>query len=152
MKLELKILPIVQVVIAAVMMYLLKRLLPELHYIFFNKELLASITLVVSAFIAVLSVYCFRKHGTTVNPKRPEETNEVINSGIYAYSRNPMYVAFVLILVSLAIYLSSFASYVMLPFFVIYITRFQIIPEERMLTKRFGLAYTSYTNKVRRWF
>ena len=148
---ELKIIPVVQVFIAAVMMYILAILLPNLHYLFSLKTVVAIIVLAVSAVIAGLAIYGFRKHDTTVNPKHPEETNQIVNSGIYAYSRNPMYLAFFLILFALAIFLGNIATFMILPLFIMYITRFQIIPEERMLNNHFGLAYKAYTGTVRRW-
>ena len=91
---DLKIIPVLQVFIAAVMMVVLTLLFPSLHYNVMGKNLITVIVLSIAMLIAVLAVYCFRQHDTTVNPKNPEDTNQVVNSGIYAYSRNPMYLAF----------------------------------------------------------
>ena len=56
-----------------------------------------------------------------------------------------------LILLGWALYLSHLLAFVLVQIFIVYIARFQIQPEERMLTKKFGQAYQNYRSKVRRW-
>ena len=99
----------------------------------------------------ILGVTQFRKAQTTPNPQALEEVSSLVTSGVYQYSRNPMYVGLVLILFSWALYLSHFLAFVLLPIFILYMTRFQIQPEERMLAQKFGKAYQAYKAKVRRW-
>jgi protein-S-isoprenylcysteine O-methyltransferase Ste14 len=72
-------------------------------------------------------------------------------SGIYQVSRNPMYVGLALFLTAWAVYLSSIWACLGVLGFVLYISRFQIAPEERALTKIFGTEFTNYQSKVRRW-
>lgn len=62
-----------------------------------------------------------------------------------------MYLGFVLILVAWALYLANFASLVLVGAFIAYMTRFQIIPEERILESKFGPAFMKYRVEVRRW-
>ncbi len=81
----------------------------------------------------------------------PEKASKVVDTGIYAYSRNPMYLALLLVLLALASFLANIAVLFIIPVFIAYITRFQIIPEERALTNNFGRDYLDYTNRVRRW-
>lgn len=148
---ELKVIPVVQVLIAAFLMVVISISTPFLNYSFIYQELLIILFLVLAMLSGVLAIYCFKQHKTTVNPMSPEKASRVVNSGIYAYSRNPMYLALLLVLFALAITLENLAVFIILPLFIANITRFQIIPEERALTANFGQEYLSYTSKVRRW-
>jgi protein-S-isoprenylcysteine O-methyltransferase Ste14 len=102
--------------------------------------------------IAVSGAVAFRRAGTTVNPMQPEATSSLVSSGIYRLTRNPMYAGLALVLVAWAIFLSSAWALLGPVFFVFYITRFQIRPEERALAKIFGAAYLDYRARVRRWY
>jgi protein-S-isoprenylcysteine O-methyltransferase Ste14 len=62
-----------------------------------------------------------------------------------------MYLALLLLLIAWAIYLSNLAAFAAIPFFVAYMNRFQIIPEEKTLTSLFGSEYEAYRKRVRRW-
>jgi protein-S-isoprenylcysteine O-methyltransferase Ste14 len=111
-----------------------------------------------AAFIAALGgaadiagLVAFRRAKTTVNPLKPETSTALVASGIYALTRNPMYLGMLLILLAWALYLASVPALIGPVAFVLYITRFQIIPEERALSSRFGVAFTEYAAKVRRW-
>ena len=101
--------------------------------------------------IVLAGVLTFRRMKTTVNPLTPEATTTVVTSGIYRFTRNPMYLGFLLILVGWAINLSNLLAFVFLPPFVWYMNRFQILPEERALASKFGEVFTRYTRSVRRW-
>jgi len=101
--------------------------------------------------IALAGVLSFRLAETTVNPMTPEATTAMVTSGIYRFSRNPMYLGFFLALVGWAAYLSHLFAFALLPLFVLYINRFQIPPEERTLSKKFPQEFTAYKNSVRRW-
>ena len=78
-------------------------------------------------------------------------TSSLVVSGIYKYTRNPMYLGFVLVLLGWAAFLSNLAAFVLLPAFVLYISRFQIRPEERVLASLFPDEYPAYRDQVRRW-
>jgi len=99
----------------------------------------------------IMGVAQFKKVQTTPNPQALEKVSTLVTDGIYRYSRNPMYVGLVLILLGWALYLSHFLAFVLLPVFMLYITRFQIQPEERMMERKFGKVYQSYLSRVRRW-
>ena len=96
-------------------------------------------------------VVAFRANKTTVNPLDPGAASTVVSNGIYRYSRNPMYLGFLLALAAWAVYLSSVVAALFLPAFVAYMNRFQIQPEERMLLAKFGPAFSQYMQAVRRW-
>lgn len=93
----------------------------------------------------------FIQHKTTVNPHSPEKATSLVTSGVYRYSRNPMYLGFLLLLVSWVLYLGSLSSLTVLPLFVLVLNTMQIIPEETCLKQRFSESYAAYTHKVRRW-
>jgi protein-S-isoprenylcysteine O-methyltransferase Ste14 len=101
--------------------------------------------------VAALGVAAFRRHKTTVNPFTPERSSSLVATGIYRYSRNPMYLGFLLALAGWCVYLANWPAALLLPLFVLYMNRFQIQPEERALAERFGPAYVAYCESVRRW-
>src|SRR5690606_40976871 len=75
-----------------------------------------------------------------------------ISSGIYRYTRNPMYLGFLLILAGYGVWLANLPALLWLIGYVLYLTRFQIIPEERWLSQKFGADFQYYRERVRRWF
>lgn len=93
----------------------------------------------------------FRAH-TTFNPIHPERTRELVTSGPYRYSRNPMYVGMLIILTGWACYLGSLSPWFFLPVFVLVLNQQQIIPEEKVLAEKFADAYLEYKAQVPRWF
>ena len=82
---------------------------------------------------------------------RPHESAKLVASGVYRWSRNPMYLGDLLILAGWALWLANVAAFIGLPLFVAYINRFQITLEERALEARFGAAYVEYRRSARRW-
>ncbi|MEO7936967.1 MAG: isoprenylcysteine carboxylmethyltransferase family protein [Dokdonella sp.] len=107
--------------------------------------LLAGLALDLSGLVA------FRKAKTTVNPLSPEKSTAVVDEGPYAFTRNPMYLGMAILLLAFCVYLANPVSVVAVAIFVAYITRYQIIPEERLLLEKFGEPYAHYTRSVRRW-
>ena len=101
--------------------------------------------------IALAGVFEFGRVKTTVNPLNPAAASAMVTSGIYRYSRNPMYVGLLLALLGWAVWLSHLLAFALLPFFVLYINRFQIEPEERALSVKFGEQFRNYRSSVRRW-
>jgi len=101
--------------------------------------------------IILVSTLAFRRSRTTVNPLKPEAASVLVTSGVYRISRNPIYVGFALILVGWAVYLASPLSLTGVVAFVLFIDRFQIVPEERAMAKLFGAEFSRYRAEVRRW-
>lgn len=101
--------------------------------------------------IAVAGSIGFRRARTTVNPLHPEKASALVTSGIYRYTRNPMYVGVTLVLIGIAAWLWWLPAILAPAGFVAYITRFQIGPEERALADKFGAQYEQYCRSVRRW-
>jgi protein-S-isoprenylcysteine O-methyltransferase Ste14 len=96
-------------------------------------------------------VASFRRARTTVNPMTPEASSALVETDVYAYTRNPMYLGFALVLAGLGVALANAASLAVVPLCVLYLDRYQIAPEERALGARFGPAFASYAARVRRW-
>ncbi|WP_087021656.1 methyltransferase family protein [Thaumasiovibrio subtropicus] len=101
--------------------------------------------------IAIAATVAFKRHKTTVDPRHPEKSSSLVTKGIYRFTRNPMYLCLVLWLVCWAIYLHSPVALIIVTLFIVYLTQYQIKPEERMLSARFGKPYLKYTTRVRRW-
>lgn len=93
----------------------------------------------------------FRRAGTTVNPLKPERASQLVISGVYRITRNPMYLGLLLGLVALAAYLAAPLTLAGPALFAMYTHRFQIKPEERALEAKFGSTYIGYRQRVRRW-
>ena len=99
----------------------------------------------------VLGIMAFRASRTTVNPLKPERASALVTGGVYRVTRNPMYVGMVFLLLAWAVYLSAVLPFAGIVVFILYITRFQIQPEERVLERLFGDEYATYATRVRRW-
>lgn len=93
----------------------------------------------------------FVRARTTIHPLKPQATTRLVRSGVYRLTRNPMYVGLAFLLLAWAAFLSSLFALAGPIAFVLYITRFQIIPEERVLAHKFGAEYAAYRARVRRW-
>jgi protein-S-isoprenylcysteine O-methyltransferase Ste14 len=96
-------------------------------------------------------IISFRRAGTTVNPMKPETTSSFVCSGIYRVTRNPVYLGLLFVLVAWAVFLPAAWALLGPPAFVLYMNRFQIVPEERVLSSMFGTSYAAYKSTVRRW-
>jgi protein-S-isoprenylcysteine O-methyltransferase Ste14 len=93
----------------------------------------------------------FARAGTTINPVNIEAASNLVTTGIYGVSRNPMYVALTSLLFALAIGLGNGWTLGGPILFALFTTRFQIVPEERVMRAKFGDAYAGYSARVRRW-
>ena len=112
---------------------------------------LAASLVIIGCVSCVAGVVSFKLAKTTVNPSKPEQASKLVTSGIYRISRNPMYLGFAFILAGWGVWLSSVWAMLGVVGFIGYLTLFQIMPEERALTKLFGEEFTAYKARVRRW-
>lgn len=103
------------------------------------------------AVIALTGVWAFRQRGTTINPLQPEQASALVATGIYRFTRNPMYLGMWLALLGWALFLSNAAALVGLVLFVVVLNRLQIAPEERILARLFGGEFEAYCSRVPRW-
>jgi protein-S-isoprenylcysteine O-methyltransferase Ste14 len=149
--LALKIPPVFITIISAFMMFGLSCATPSMTFLL-PHHLYGSILLItIGSLIALAGVIEFKRHHTTVNPLTPNASSTMVMTGIYRFSRNPMYFGFLMILVGFAIYLCNLIAYGLLPAFVIYMNQFQIKPEEIALHDKFGQEFVAYVSTVRRW-
>lgn len=150
--LELKIPPpIVALVIAGLMGFVATTTSPLFPRESFLLIVAAILLALAGVAVAIAGVQSFRRAQTTINPLKPETTAVLVSEGIYAATRNPMYLGFLLILSGWAVYLAAPVALAGPAAFVLYMNRFQILPEERVLFALFGSTYREYTAKVRRW-
>ena len=101
--------------------------------------------------VLVAAVLSFKKQGTTVNPLQPEKASSLVVSGLFNYSRNPVYLGMLLILLSLTVKFNVLGGLLVTLAFVIFMTKFQIIPEELALESKFGEQFIQYKERTRRW-
>ena len=149
--LEHKVPPPIVGALVGVAMWAVAHFSPELPI---ERPLRIALALVVAgvgvAFVALGGI-AFRRARTTTNPLKPEAASSLVIAGVYRYTRNPMYVGVACVLVGWAVYRGSLPAFVGPVVFVLFITRFQIIPEERVLSAKFGPKFAEYQAKVRRW-
>ena len=149
--LELKVPPVALAVIAAALMWCARSATPDFDFPFPSNLMFPVGLALLGALTCLAGVVAFRRAKTTVNPMKPDTTSSLVVSGIYRYTRNPMYLGFLLLLMAWAAALSNVLALVSLLAFVLYMNRFQIVPEERMLASRFAQDYAEYRARVRRW-
>ncbi len=149
--LELKIPPPIAAVFTGAVMWLAARLLPAIHMADRRRLLLTALCAALGVIVALLGFAALSQANTTINPVNPERASSVVTGGIYNYTRNPMYVGLTTLLVAWNIWLSVPWLIFGPAAFMLYLTRFQIIPEERAMSSKFGRAYDEYRKRVRRW-
>src|SRR6266571_5606379 len=101
--------------------------------------------LVIGQSISISGMVAFRRAKTTMNPIKPGAASSLVSSGVYRFTRNPMYLGLSVSLLGWAMFLSNPLALLGVPLFVLYINRFQINPEERVLSSLFGAEYAAYT-------
>jgi len=104
---------------------------------------------VIAVLLFVYSVARFRAAGTPVPGNRP--TTAIVRTGPYRFSRNPIYVAFSLLLMGVAIWADSLWLIAALIAAIALMTTVVIPREERYLERKFGTEYMAYKSSVRRW-
>jgi protein-S-isoprenylcysteine O-methyltransferase Ste14 len=149
--LELKIPPPFVALLVCAAMWSLCLFTPVLDISMFDRAMAALVMASIGGVVAVAGVAGFRRANTTLNPTKPQTASSLVTAGIYQYTRNPMYLGVLLVIVGWAAFLSSFWALVGPLAFALYITRFQILPEERALSGLFGSEYLAYQSRVRRW-
>ena len=112
----------------------------------------AAAIVVIALSILATAMLTFRRAGTTIDPIKIDKAATIVNTGIFGRTRNPMYVALVLVASAGVVYFGSWLLIIVPLALAAYLWRFQILPEERMLAAKFGNAYLDYTRAVRRWF
>ena len=149
--LEHRIPPPVVGVLLAVGMWWLARMFPGPSLPLGLRIALATVLALGGLAFLIPATRAFLGARTTVNPLKPEAATTLVVAGAYRFTRNPMYVGFALLLLAWAAWLAAAIAVLGPVLFVAYLTRFQILPEERALRARFGDAFDAYCRRVRRW-
>ena len=132
-----------------------------LFVIFFTKDifrlsielptLLGYINIVAGLIIIFVAAKQFKASNTTINPTKPETASVLVSNGVFSYSRNPMYLGMLIIIIGFSIIHNPIAIIVFMPLWIIYMINFQIIPEEEAMKIRFKEEFLNYSKKTRRW-
>ena len=116
-----------------------------------NQDITSIIIFLIGMLILINPIFKFIKSKTTIDPIKFKKVNKLITSGIYKYSRNPMYLGLLMIVISTSIFYLNICSIITPILFYCWINRFQIKREEIFLTEKFGKEYLLYKTKTRRW-
>ncbi len=149
--LELKIPPVIVGLIIALIMWVISLLTPEFSVSMKILQLIYTIPVFIGVFFIVAGIVSFRKAKTTIHPMKPEMATTLVTLGIYKITRNPIYLGALFFLIAWGLYLANAYSCMTTLLFVLYMNRFQIMPEETALKKNFGKEYSDYINQARRW-
>ena len=151
LSLDHKIPPPVIMLLCAVLAWVLARSAPGLAFVLPARTLVVVLLVVAGVSLAIAGVRAFRRADTTVNPLSPDQSTSIVRTGPFRFTRNPMYLGMVLVLLGFCAYLANPVALAAAVVFFAYITRFQIIPEERLLLAKFGEPFALYMKAVRRW-
>ena len=135
------------------LMWLIHALAPSLVYDFSYRRILFWIVLIAGVALLIAGAVNFFARKTTIRPDRkslPKATT-LISTGAFRYSRNPLYLGLALVLVAWLIFLGNLLAIIGVIAYVMFITEYQIKPEEEDLEKIFGDEYVRYKKNVRRW-
>ena len=144
---EVKIHPPVLLLIHLTVVYLLNQLWP----IEFPNSLVwvGYLLVLIGLGLAFSAVSQFMRAHTTLDPHG--SVKEIVSGGPYRFSRNPIYLGFLCLLIGFPFIFGSFWGLILSPVFIILMNALIIQPEEAYLEKKFGDLYTSYKSRVRRW-
>ena len=118
----------------------------------FDYQASVSVLLVIVGLSCALPSYrLFARNKTTISPLTPSETSVLKTQGMYRYSRNPMYLGLLLLIIAATIWFGTWFGIIISLFFILLMNILQIIPEEEALLQIFGEEYLEYKKKVRRW-
>ncbi len=125
-------------------------LLPQLTYEIGAARLLGAVLVVLGVGLTLWTVAVFRAHRTSVVPHQTPQ--RIITTGPFARSRNPIYLADVLMLTGAVLWWGAWPSVVLIPVFAWSLTRRFIAPEEARMKQSFGPDFAAFAQKTPRWF
>ena len=108
---KLKLPPAIIFAVFALLMYLLSIFLPVGYFDFFGRKYLMLALLVIAGCIGLIALFQFFKSKTTVDPTNPSKASKLVSSGVYQYSRNPMYLGMLLLLLAWGLWLGNALMY-----------------------------------------
>lgn len=148
---KLRVPPPVVTATCGLLMWLVARHVPLAHFAFDAQQVMALAFVTAGGLLMSIAAWQFQRARTTINPMKPGNASTLVTNGVFAVSRNPIYVADLLFLIAVGLWFGSALSFLWLPVFVVYMNRFQIVPEEEALARLFGGDYLVYRARVRRW-
>lgn len=143
--------PVLQTTAFMILMVLLGKLLPGADFEAAWARSAALSCFAIGLALGISGGGLLERSRTTSDPLKTDQSTTLVTGGIYRWTRNPMYLGFVFILLAFGFFVGNAASFVALPLYITSMTLLQIIPEERALTTCFGDAYRQYQARVRRW-
>ncbi|MCL6265607.1 methyltransferase family protein [Flagellimonas myxillae] len=149
---KMKILPPLVMVIFGLLMYVLHRFLPVGQFEFFGRKELSIGLFGLALLVIFMALFQFVRAKTTTNPINLTKSSSLVTNGIFKYSRNPMYLGMLIILLGFGLKLGNAFNTLLAAGFVYYMNHFQIKKEEEALSELFGTAYRNYCKATRRWF
>lgn len=149
--LELRVPPLLLAGITALLMWAVSVTVPPVNLSTHARTGAMILFVLFGSAVVVSGVLAFRRTGTTVDPTKPESSKSLVSGGVYRWTRNPMYLGFCSFLIAWGCFLPSLLSMPLVVAFAMYLNRFQIGPEERVLEQVFGDEYADYRSNVRRW-
>jgi protein-S-isoprenylcysteine O-methyltransferase Ste14 len=149
--LELKMPPLILLVLAILLMVGLRDFYPLALLEHGLISVVGVVSIGLGLGLMLVAAMQMRRHRATLDPRYPEKTQVLLDKGLFAVSRNPIYLGMVVILFGTALLLAELTAFLVLLMFVRYLTRYQIEPEEACLEERFASDFEAYCNQVRRW-
>ena len=144
-----KILPPIITFICGIAIFFSKSFFNE--FFSYNNNIISLFLLILGFIVFALAVKSFNRQKTTINPLQPRKASSLVVSGIFKFSRNPMYLGMLIILLSISFKFNLIGGLTISLFFYMFITKFQILPEEEAMNDLFGDEFINYSKKTRRW-
>ena len=148
---KLRVPPVVQVLLSGALGWGLAALFPTPQIGGSWRLFVAAFVSGIGAILLTLAVSAFVRAKTTVNPLDPGSAEKLVTSGLFRFSRNPMYLGMLLVLTGWVILLGAWSAMLAPALFIWVMTVFQIKPEERSLQLKFGDEFSAYRRQTRRW-
>jgi protein-S-isoprenylcysteine O-methyltransferase Ste14 len=145
--------PPLVLLICGLSMFLIDRLAPSFDFELPYRIILFSVVLLTGLSVLAMGAANILKRKTTIHPdkKSLSHPSSLVSSGIFGYSRNPIYLGMSIMLVAWVLFLENWLTILGVIIFVAFITQYQIKPEEEALDRIFGEEYARYRKRVRRW-
>lgn len=147
--LELKVPPVIVFLVSVFLVWLINWL--SFGFSLGNYSYVAKTFYCIGALSGFLGMVSFYKMKTTVDPSEPQKASKLVTFGVYRFTRNPMYLGMLIILIGWAIRLGNPLGIIGIVLFIWYMNTYQIKPEERVLEEKFGMDYKNYKLRTRRW-
>lgn len=148
---ETRVPPPLLMLLCGLLAWLLARALPFWQFEAAWMPLIAVPLAVAGLALNLLPKLQFARAATTVNPLAPQRATQLVSDGLYRYSRNPMYLGQATVLLAWTLGLQHALAPLLVLLFIAWITRLQIIPEERALAARFPAPFAQLCARTRRW-